>query len=247
MHRFFIKPEFISAQRVTFPKDLTHQILHVLRLGQGDQVVVLDNCGYEHHVRLGKTLTQSNLVGEIIGTEHVANEPDVEISLYFGLSNRDKVEWIFQKGTEIGVSAFHPFYSSRTLVQKSSFTDKKLQRWESIIREAAEQSGRGLLPELYAPTDLSDSIIEAYKASALCLFAWEGVQNEGETLSDALMGFDGKTLALFVGPEGGFTDAEVKHAQDAGCLVVSLGRRILRMETAAIIFPSLVLFKLGSL
>lgn len=247
MHRFFIKPELINTQHVTFPQDLSHQIVHVLRLGEGDQVAVLDNRGNIHQVRLGLDKPGSNLVGEIIATDPVTTEPEVEISLYFGLSNRDKVEWILQKGTEIGVSAFHPFCSSRTLVQTTSIPDKKLKRWERIIREAAEQSGRGYLPELYPSEDLSDCLLFASKDSALSLLAWEGANGNEETLSGVLKVFNGRKVALFVGPEGGFSVVEVKLARESGSQVVSLGRRIMRMETAAIIFPALVLYELGSL
>ena len=247
MHRFFIKPELIKKQHVSFPQALSHQIVHVLRLGEGDQVAVLDNRGNIHQVRLGLNKPGSNLVGEIITTEPVTSEPNCHISLFFGLSSREKVEWILQKGTEIGVSAFFPFVSSRTLVQSSLVASKKFNRWERIICEAAEQSGRGRLPELHQPIDLNQSLAHASSKVPLCLFAWEAAFGEGETISDVLDGFEGGALALFVGPEGGFSAEEVKQAQEVGCRVVSLGQRILRLETAAMIFPALVLFELGDL
>lgn len=247
MHRFFVKPENIEAKQVTFPQDITHQILHVLRLGEGDQVVVLDNSGNMHQVRLGLVKPDTNLVGEIIATNLVNTEPNCHVSLFFGLTSREKVEWILQKGTEIGVSGFYPFLSSRTLAQSSSVTSKKLERWGRIIREAAEQSGRGRLPELNQPRDLTQCLDYLNSAFPLGLLAWEDAQGECETLSGALEGFEGGSLALLVGPEGGFSSDEVNQAQEAGCRVVSLGRRILRMETAAIIFPALVLFELGML
>ncbi len=244
MHRFFISPELITARQVTFPNDLAHQIVKVLRLGEGDQVAVLDNSGHVHQVRLGPDQPGITLVGEIIATDAVTTEPNCHVSLFFGLSNREKVEWILQKGTEIGVSAFYPFLSSRTLVQSSFATSKKLARWKRIIREASEQSGRGRLPELHQPNELTDCLAHVSVEYPLSLLAWEDAQAEGETLSILLEGFAGRSLALFVGPEGGFSGEEVKLAQKAGCQVVSLGKRILRMETAAMIFPALVLFAL---
>lgn len=209
-------------------------------------MAVLDNCGHVHHVRLGLVKPDFGLVGEIIATEPVTTEPNCYVSLFFGLSSREKVEWILQKGTEIGVSEFYPFLSSRTLVQSSIVTSKKLARWERIIREAAEQSARGRLPELHQPKELTQCLNHASNEVTLCLLAWEDAGGEGENLSGALEGIDGGSIALFVGPEGGFSGDEVKLALEEGCRVVSLGKRILRMETAAIIFPALVLFALRS-
>lgn len=244
MHRFFLKPEDITGHYVAFPRDTAHQIIHVLRLGEGDQVDVLDNLGHIHHVRLGVATAGMTLTGKIIETNPVTTEPELSISLYFGLSSREKVEWILQKGTEVGVSAFFPFLSSRTLVQSSSLTTKKLARWERIIKEAAEQSGRGRLPVLDQPKFIDAYFSDVANKNHLCLIAWENARAEHASLSELLEGFEGDSMALFVGPEGGFSEDEVSHAQKAGCQVVSLGARTLRMETAAIVFPALVLYEL---
>jgi 16S rRNA (uracil1498-N3)-methyltransferase len=245
MHRFFLPPEQITGQRVSFPKETAHQILHVLRLGDDDQVAVLDNRGVVHHVRLQVDSTAMTVSGMIIKTQPVRSEPKTRLSLFFGLTSREKVEWILQKGTEIGVTAFYPFGSSRTLGKPGSVSIKKLERWERIIKEAAEQSGRGILPELHTPKDLAIFFSEASKDHDLCLVAYEAADENVQRLSDVLERFTGAGIALFVGPEGGFSEEEVQFGLEAGCRVISLGARILRMETAAIVFPALVLFALG--
>lgn len=243
MHRFFLNPEHISGQQVVFPSDLAHQITHVLRLDEGDQVGVLENNGFIHRVRLQVGGADGSVTGIIMDTNPVLSEPKTHISLYFGLTSREKVEWIMQKGTEIGVSAFYPFFSTRTLVKPGSLSSKKIERWNRIIREAAEQSGRGRLPVLSPPKDLAKCLLKSHQDHQLCLLAWEDASSGGETIGRLLEDFTVGSVALFVGPEGGFTSEEVTMAIESGCQVVSLGARVLRMETAAIIFPALVLFE----
>jgi 16S rRNA (uracil1498-N3)-methyltransferase len=245
MHRFFLPPEQITGQRVTFPKETAHQIMHVLRLTEDDQVAVLDNSGLVHHVSLRVDSTALTVSGVIIKTQPVRSEPKTHLSLFFGLTSREKVEWILQKGTEIGVTAFYPFTSSRTLGKPGSVSIKKLARWERIIKEAAEQSGRGILPALHAPQDLAFCFSEAAMDHDLCLIAYEAADENVQRLSDVLERFTGASIALVVGPEGGFSEEEVQFGLETGYRVISLGARILRMETAAIVFPALVLYALG--
>ena len=247
MHRFFLTPEFFEGDAVSFPKDIAHQIRHVLRLDVGDRVAVLDNSGLIYTVVLELDRSEDTLSGRIEATHAVKTEPRTDLALYFGLSSREKVEWILQKGTEIGVSAFHPFVSSRSLVKNTSLTGKKLKRWERIIQEAAEQSGRGRLPVLNLPEDLVDCFQKAVSAYPLCLIAWESAPVGNNSLAESIKSFAGRSIALFVGPEGGFSEEEVILAKNDGCQVVTLGARILRMETAAIVFPALVFHELGDL
>ena len=247
MHRFFLTPEFLHGLQVTFPQEIAHQIIRVLRLREGDKVAVLDNSGLIHQVRLSIDPAEVSLTGTILETKHASTEPKTHISLYFGLSSREKIEWILQKGTEIGVSAFIPFYSSRTRVKPESFTTKKMERWERIIREAAEQSGRGRLPALHPPQDFVNCLSIEDSRPRLRMIAWEAAQEGSEPLAEVLKRFNETSADLFVGPEGGFSEDEVDLACATGCQVVSLGKRILRMETAAIIFPALVLYQLGEM
>jgi 16S rRNA (uracil1498-N3)-methyltransferase len=244
MNRFFLPENQIKDQQVEFPPDIAHQILHVLRLGERDGIEVLDNSGRVYQVRLRIDAGEDRILGEIVGTEIEHTEPKVGLTLYFGMTSRDKVEWILQKGTEIGVSAFFPFVSSRTLVQSTDLSEKKTNRWKRIIREAAEQSRRGRLPVLHHPLALASCISQGELKHDLYLIAWEETGQESESIRQLLEGFKGSSIALFIGPEGGFSEDEVQKARDAGCQVVSLGPRILRMETAAIVFPAIVLHEL---
>jgi 16S rRNA (uracil1498-N3)-methyltransferase len=247
MNRFFIDQERINQGRVHFPPDIAHQILNVLRLGEGAVVCVLDNQGHAHHVRLIHDHDVNRVQGNIITTESVTTEPATKISLCFGLTSRDKVELILQKATEVGVSAFYPFVASRTLVQKAELGEKKLVRWNRIIREAAEQSRRGRLPQLHQSHQLTDTVRFVEKNHERMMVAWESADPSQTITSSLHLPKKVESLALFVGPEGGFSGEEIQLLKGAGCEVISFGPRILRMETAAIVFPALILQSLGEM
>ena len=245
MNRFFLPPDQITDGNVHFSPDIAHQIRHVLRLEGGDNVAVLDNQGHLFIVSLQIPPDSDQVAGEVVSVEGVDTEPQTQVSLYFGLTSREKVEFILQKGTEIGVASFSPFVSSRTLVQSTALPEKKKARWERIIREAAEQSRRGKLPILQSPVGFEECLRQAKRDHSLCMIAWEEEEAARATLIQVAQAYAGGSIALFVGPEGGFSETEINTARALDCQVVSLGKRILRMETAAIIFPALVLQSAG--
>jgi len=247
MNRFFLDPQLFSDEGVKFSEDIEHQILSVLRLRSGDEVEVLDNQGHLYRVVLDVGMDKKTVLGQFLSKETAMTEPAIQITLCFGLSNRDKVEWILQKGTEIGVTEFSPFISFRTLVQSTDLSEKKKVRWEKIIREAAEQSHRGRLPKLNRPQRFESCLSTTCNEHSLSLIAWEDDDADQMNIAQSLHGFEGSSIALFVGPEGGFSDEEINLAKEAGCRVITLGARILRMETAAIVFPAVVLHDLGEL
>jgi 16S rRNA (uracil1498-N3)-methyltransferase len=243
--RFFLQHIDPQAGQVIFPADIAHQIVHVLRLQPGDGVTVLDGEGRAYQVELDPYVN-----GQVTATirssgESPANLP-VQISLFFPLSRREKVEWILQKGTEVGVSAFHPFVSDRSLVQDIALEPKKRSRWESILREAAEQSGRDRLPQLHQPKQLTQILSSGLAAFGFDCALVASVDEKQMSLSAALQGLSDRkrppSLGLFIGAEGGFSPQELASFQEAGVRSVSLGDLVLRMETAAIVFPALVVY-----
>jgi 16S rRNA (uracil1498-N3)-methyltransferase len=152
-----------------------------------------------------------------------------------------------QKGTEIGVSRFVPVIARRTLVRDADVvTSERLTRWERIIAEAAEQSGRGRLPELAEPLQFAVAVGDALATTQRVLIAWEEAGSGDLTAALAELPA-GARVALFVGPEGGYEAAEVDLAQSQGARSITLGPRILRTETAALVGPALVLNMLGDM
>lgn len=155
---------------------------------------------------------------------------------------------MLQKGTEVGVSAFVPVITQRSLVRNAKSAANKRERWERIITEAAEQSGRGRLPRLHEPLLFAEALARA--ASSDCtLIPWE--KATAGTLRAALRKLPDDLrqpiIALFIGPEGGYSEEEIDQATTAGAIPVTLGRRILRTETAAVVAAAVVLYELGDM
>jgi 16S rRNA (uracil1498-N3)-methyltransferase len=242
MHRFFISPELISGDQVFFPTDLAHQIIRVLRLRVGDTVLVLDNSGMALTVELhsfGKREAQ----GTILETAPATGEPRIPIALYVALMKGKKVELVLQKGTELGVSRFVPMVTRRSVVSSlKDLNDVRLDRWETIIREAAEQSGRGIMPTVTEPMMLESALGDARDYGYDCIMAWE--EADDLTLRESLTPRP-QQVALFIGPEGGFDSTEARLANAYGVKIVTLGPRILRAETAAMAAVVATLYELG--
>ncbi len=240
MHHFFIDPQFISATAVTFPPEQAHQLRAVLRMGVGDAVIVLDNAGQAYAVTLTH-VEKRQALGEITAQYAASGEPATHLTLYQALLKRDNFEWVLQKGTEIGVSRFVPVITARTMV--TAVTTNKHDRWQRILTEAAEQCRRGRIPELAAPMPLAAAA--AACTAAAFLVPWE--EATGLTIADALAGRP-RAVALFIGPEGGLaTDELADHLNTGRVTAVTLGPRILRAETAAIVAATLALQACGDL
>jgi len=244
-HRFFLSPEAIARGEVSFPPATAHQLRHVLRLRPGAVVVVLDGSGQEYQVEL-TDLTREGATGRVLLSRENAAEPRVALTLFQGTLKRDRFEWVLQKGTELGVSAFVPVIAGRSVVTSAERIENRRPRWERIVREAAEQCGRGRLPHIAPPLTLSRSL-ERAAGYDLALILWEETESPG--LSATLRQPRGRPerIALWIGPEGGFDGDEVRLAREHGVGEVSLGPRVLRAETAAIAAATIVMSELGQM
>ncbi len=246
MHRFFINPDRIAGDTVEFPPDLSRQIHRVLRMAAGDSVIALDNTGYEYIVMLSSVNPDLTL-GRITDRSPGSGEPHVRLTLYQAAMKSDRFEWVLQKGAELGVRKFVPVVTQRTMRRDASLSPNRRARWLRIIREAAEQSERSLLPELAETVYLEEALDRAPRPMIL---AWE--QEEETSIKSA---FDalreqctpGREISAFVGPVGGFDPKEIKLARSRGAVTVSLGRRVLRAETAAIVLVTAIMHELGEL
>ncbi|MHB0988742.1 MAG: RsmE family RNA methyltransferase [Bellilinea sp.] len=239
MHRFFLPPDAFQGEIILFPTETAQQIQRVLRLRNGEKVTALDNLGWQYSVELAE-VGHGKVSGRVLEKSCVLNEPPVHVSMCLCLTQREKFEWMLQKCTEVGAAEFTPVLSSRALVQDKHAYENKHSRWERIIQEAAEQSGRGKIPRLNLPSDYATAVEAAKGKNDICLVAWE--EETTLRLTDALQGVAaGANLALLIGPEGGLTAEEVNQAVHTGWQTVSLGPRILRMETAAVVSAALVI------
>lgn len=236
MHRFFVTQ--INDDQVAFSEHQSHQINKVLRMQTGDKVVVLDNTGWEYEVAL-KVVAHKRVTAVILTKRLVANEPVVDLTLYQSVLKRDNFEWVLQKCTEIGVARFVPLITERTVAR----VPRNMARWQRILTESAEQSGRGMIPRMDDPQKLSDAFA-SLPGNQSALIPWELADKR--SIKSALAGGD-TAVSLFIGPEGGFSDTEIDQAKQYAVIPVSLGQRILRSETAAIAASTLILHELGEL
>ena len=242
MNRFFVEPSAISETSVTVPDAVSAQIRRVLRLKDGEQVQFLDNSGWVYESEIHYT-TEGYVSAEILNKHIADSEPDCRISLFIALTQREKFEWILQKCTEAGVARIIPMITERTLIRKASDVSGKLDRWEKILKEAAEQCGRGRIPEITPAVTIEQALLEGKNADA-SLFCWEA--EEQNSLHKAISTLRGTSSAvsLMVGPEGGFSDEEAEKALQSGWNPVTLGKRIYRMETAAMAAVILTLYEI---
>ena len=243
--RFFLPPESITPPAIAFPPDRCSQIANVLRLKAGDAVHVIGPGGVEYHVRL-TSVNRKEVLGMIESSAFPGSEPVVHLELWVCTSRREKVEWIIQKCTEIGASGFRFLVSERSLVQSLADIESKIPRWQQIAMEAAEQSGRVKIPELLPPLSLKQAVALPDDHDTLKCIAWE--LDEEHTIQE-LAGQIGKPsrIILLTGPEGGLSESEVHLAVQHGFQQITLGKRIFRLETAAMVGCVLLLDAFKSL
>jgi len=254
-HRFFVPASWIQQDQVSIEGSVVHQIRDVLRMSSGDIVTILDDSGWEYEVRL-TAVEYDSVTGAIQSKVLSRTEPRTKIALYQSLLKGDKLEWVLQKGTELGVVEFNPMVSDRCVVGNVDDVSKaKVERWQRIVLEAAEQSERARLPRVQPPV-LFAQACERARRSDLALLFWE--EENKRTLhsmlampSDTTISAHGKTetlrrpfsISIFVGPEGGFAGREADLARRYGIAPVSLGPRILRADTAALAAVTAILYQ----
>jgi 16S rRNA (uracil1498-N3)-methyltransferase len=215
------------------------------------EITVLDNSGWEYTVHLD-AVERHLVAGTVAGRQLAAGEPRLKLALYVALLRGERFEWVLQKGTELGVSVFVPVVCERSVVDDAAeIGAAKIERWERIIREAAEQSRRGRLPKLQ-PAHLFAPACEHATRRAPALLLWEGSGGSSlrgllRTLLPPPTQFAPLSIAAFSGPEGGWTEAEVSTAIRYNIQLASLGARTLRAETAPIAAATIMLYEHGDL
>ena len=236
--RFFVSPETLTGSFAVLEGE---QAAHakVLRLGRGDEVTLCDGQGQEARCTVSDfSPGQVSLV--IHSTEPSHSEPKLRCSVYMGFPKADKFEHVIQKATELGAYEIIVFPCTRSISRPDAKSlSKKLERWQKIAASAAEQSGRGRIPQVLALQSFDEAVKRASQAEFSALF----YENERTlSLRAAVEAKPFSTASLMTGPEGGLTDQEVQAASDAGMQVCSLGPRILRCETAPLCALSALLY-----
>lgn len=243
MHRFFIHHSQIQEKRLYVEGTDVNHIKNVLRMKHGDQVMISDGEGMQYLCTL--EAFESGLVWfEIVDTWKENRELPSKLYLFQGLPKSDKMELIIQKATELGVYELIPAVTGRTVVKlDEKKAQKKTARWNAIAESAAKQSGRSRIPQVREIMTFSEALAYAGDLDVL-LIPYEKAEGM-EATRQAVEGIrPGQSVGIFIGPEGGFEEAEVEQAMACGALPVTLGRRILRTETAGFVVLSMLLYHL---
>lgn len=240
MPRFFVE-QIEGGQVVLTGPDAAH-MCKSLRMKPGDTVTLCDTKGFDYQCVIQR-LSPEKAALTIIDKHHCENEPSASVILYQGLPKGEKMDWIVQKAVELGVSEIVPVKMERCVSRPDGKSaQKKTERWQKIAAEAAKQCGRGILPRVCPLADFSQALHQAAKAQAF-LFCYEG---GGASISTLVNG-ETKTVSVFIGPEGGFSLAEAEAVQKAGGMPVTLGRRILRTETAPLAALAVIMYASGNM
>lgn len=232
MPKFFVRQEQIEGDLVTLLGDDAFHISRALRMAKGEHIAVCDMQGMEYDCELEDFLPD-RVEARILSSRKIKNEPPKKIYLYQALPKGDKLDTVIQKAVECGVYEIRLFESERCVAKsKGDSETRKTERRNRISLEAAKQCGRGYIPRVCETTDFSTAIASALTAD-LCLFCYEGESERSLKHALAEHGKEVDSISIVIGSEGGFAISEAKYAMEKGAIPVSLGKRILRTETAA--------------
>lgn len=246
MPKFFVSQDKITENQIIIDTEDVAHISRVLRLGEGDCITVCDSRGTDYDAEI-MSLEPNKIVCKINSSSASASEPNIKVTLFQGLPKASKMEYIIQKTTELGISEIVPAKLSRCVVKIDNKKDeaKKLDRWQKIAVSAAKQSGRGVIPGI-SPIMTLDGIIEKSKEFDLFFVPYEC--EEQKTLKEVLLSKkDVVTVGFLIGPEGGFDISETEKLRENGIDTVTLGKRILRTETAGEAVLAMTMYEIGDI
>lgn len=241
MPKFFVNQEQIKENHITLLGEDAKHIKTVLRAKEGEEITVCDGCGMDYTCKIIG-------FGEGIETEILEKmpcevEPATKITLYQGLPKADKMEWIIQKCVELGVVRIVAVSTERAIVKLDKKEEKKLDRWQKIAEAAAKQSGRGIIPQIGKKVLSFSQAVEEAASLDGAIIPYEKEENRG--LREFVQNCKGQEIGIFIGPEGGFSEEEIHLAEEKGILPITLGKRILRTETAGMTTAAILLYELG--
>lgn len=230
MQRYF--SNLINNNEYLLSNDDSYHIKKVMRMNIGDKIEIIDN----KKLFICEIASLDPVKAKIIKEEDQNSENDKTIILVQSLVNETKMDYVLQKGTELGVDEFYPFKAVNSVIKENDKSNKKIIRWQKIVKEASEQSKRNIIPEVHNIVDIH-KLCEIKADVKLLLTVNETTKNIKKVLKD-LKKYD--TLIIVVGPEGGFTLKEEETLINNGFISTSLGKRVLRTETAGMVAISMI-------
>lgn len=239
MYHFFVEPEQISEKEIWITGSDVNHIRSVLRMKPGEEILISSRTGGDYHCAV-EEIGQDEVRTSIMWKEALGRELSCPIVLFQGLPKGDKMEMVIQKNVELGVHAIVPVSMKRCVVKlDEKKAQAKQKRWQQISESAAKQAKRGIVPEILPVMSFAQALDYAkdFEQKLLPYECAEGIEGTRRILSGIQ---PGQKVAVFIGPEGGFDEKEVEAAKDAGFQVLTLGRRILRTETAGMMLLSVL-------
>lgn len=240
MPRFFVDKSAVNDREIIISGDDARHIASVLRAKQGEELTVCDGEGTDYYCAIDE-ITKSEVKVHIINSWKSSSEPRVKLTLYQGLPKGDKMELIIQKCIELGISRIVPVATEFAVVKLSGKEDKKLARWNKIAESAAKQCGRGIIPVVDRVMSFKEAVEDSKQLDER-IFFYEKEREVG--IKQFVKKFDGGSLGMFIGPEGGFSEEESRYALESGAKALTLGKRILRTETAGLAATAILIYEL---
>ena len=241
MYRFFVPVENVREEEIRITGDDINHIKNVLRMSEGEKVVVSCGQGTDYYCII-ENIQETGITLRIKETKPAITELPVRIVLFQALPKLDKMELVIQKAIELGASEVVPVRSKRCVVKlEDKKEEKKLTRWRNIAESAAKQSGRGILPEIHSIMDF-DKAMEYAKELDTVMIPYELCETMAGSEETIRKAAGQRSVGIFIGPEGGFERSEIELATENGAVPISLGKRILRTETAGLAVLSVLMF-----
>ena len=238
-HRYFL--DEITGDTAFLSGQQAQHVARVLRAKPEDILILCDGEGNDYTAEITYTNKETVSLAIIEKTPSIS-EPNIQVHLFLGYAKGDRMDWAIQKAVELGVKTITPFFSEKCVIRPAR-EEEKNRRFSRLCQAAAEQSGRGVIPRVNMPVSFAQMTEQASRCGT-ALFCYEG---GGVSLRQATACLSGNAVALITGAEGGFTPQEAREAEEAGHLLVGLGPRILRCETAPIAALAAIMSYTGNL
>ncbi len=243
MHHFFVEPSDVGDSLISIKGQDVNHIRNVLRMKIGEEILISDGTGKDYVCEVAE-LSDDIVTAKITDFLAEGRELKTELYLFQGLPKSDKMELIIQKAVELGVKAIIPISTSRSIVKLDGKKEEsKIKRWQAISESAAKQSKRGIIPEVKSIMSFKEAI-NYVNDFDVKIIPYENANNMAETKQIVSSIKEKMKVAIFIGPEGGFADSEIDYALEKDVKPISLGKRILRTETAGMTILSVIMFNI---
>lgn len=246
MAKFFVNPEDVLEESILIKGSDVNHIKNVLRLTVGKEILISDRQGYEYECII-RDIDADIVTAQILNRILNHTEPAVETTLFQALVKGEKMEFVIQKSVEIGVTKIVPLMTKRCVVKLESENKlkNKIDRWQKIAESAAKQSKRGIVPEVCLPMTMEQAL--EYVKNQLDVGCIPYENEEAHHIKTFLQSIQAQSIGVFIGPEGGFTEDEVALATSYEVKPITLGKRILRSETAGLVTLANIMYEMGEI